>query len=246
MFLYLQPRWVILSAVINSANVTYQKAASLIRSWSHFRHVQVIPHFSQNPDWHATAVPPLPEWLGISRLVTRSDMLYFHSALLITFNNGNLGRRRDAASVDMDEEAEAVIYTPHGIHSDSEDLEFLRKSASPSIQTLAFLHGLEDIVLGSAHAQLNLGAHNGLKAQRLLKARYWIGTHDEDKQGSGIVGWLLRRKRLSVKDAVAEEQRRRKGQKQDNSIDADGEDVIGSFEGVNWRDVGNGESVLLV
>lgn len=232
--------------MLNFTDLIHQKAASLIQSWSHFRHVQVIPHFSENPDWHATSIPPLPEWMGISRLVTGRDMLYFHSALLITFDNGSCAQRSNAvASADVDDAAEAVIYTPHGIHSDSEDLEFLRKSASPPIKTLAFLHGLEDIVLGSTAAQLNLGAHNGLRAQRLLKAQYWIGTHDEDKQGSGIVGWLLRRKKLSVKEAVTEERIRRKDQNQDG-VDADGDDVIGSFEGVNWRDVGNGESVLLL
>ena len=111
-----------------------------------------------------------------------------------------------------EESAEAVIYTPHGIHSSSEDLDLVTR-AKPPIKTLAFLHGLEDITLGSAQ-QLNLGAHNGLEAQRKLNASYWIGTHDEDKKGTGLVGWLLRRKKLSVRDAV-EAERKRRGRQRD-------------------------------
>ncbi|KAG9942344.1 hypothetical protein KCU85_g9264, partial [Aureobasidium melanogenum] len=206
-----------------------EKAIPLIESWKHFRVVQTIPYFSQDPDWHATSVPPLPEWLGISRLVTGSDLLYFHSALMITFNNQQ-----------KDEGAEAVIYTPHGIHSDSEGLDLVTK-ANPPIKTLAFLHGLEDITLGAAQ-RLNLGAHNGLKAQRKLKASYWIATHDEDKKGTGIVGWLLRRKKISVKDAVEAERKRRTDS---SSEDMACDEVLGSFEGVNWADVGNGESLVL-
>ncbi|KAH0359393.1 hypothetical protein KCU65_g9993, partial [Aureobasidium melanogenum] len=224
-----------------------EKAIPLIESWKHFRVVQTIPYFSQDPDWHATSVPPLPEWLGISRLVTGSDMLYFHSALMITFNNqqsGQTSRRSSSRQYvepeQEDEGAEAVIYTPHGIHSDSEGLDLVTK-ANPPIKTLAFLHGLEDITLGAAQ-QLNLGAHNGLKAQRKLKASYWIATHDEDKKGTGIVGWLLRRRKISVKDAVeAERKRRRDSSSEDSACD----EVLGSFEGVNWADVGNGESLVL-
>src|SRR5271163_2439233 len=73
-----------------------------------------------------------------------------------------------------------VIYTPHGISPT--DLELVAK-AEPRIQTLCLLHGLHDIKLG---AQLNMGAHNGLKVQRLLRAKYWIGTHDEIKKGGGF------------------------------------------------------------
>ncbi|KAI5242113.1 HCP-like protein [Aureobasidium subglaciale] len=210
-----------------------EKAIPLIESWKHFRVVQTIPHFSHNPDWHATSVPSLPEWLGISRLVTSSDMLYFHSALMVTFNNhqsGQASRRSSSYQYtepeEEDEAAEAVIYTPHGIHSYSEDIDLVTK-ASPPIKTLAFMHGLEDVSLRAAQ-QLNLGAHNGLQAQRKLKASYWVGTHDEDKKGTGVVGWLLKRKKISVKDAVASEKERNTGSRRKDSV---GDEVIGTFEG---------------
>lgn len=216
----------------------FKKAVPLIQSWNHFRSVHKIAHFSNDTDWHATSTPPLPEWLGISRLVTSSDLGYFHSALLITFNN-NMG----SAVESDDESAEAVIYTPHGIHSSSEDLKRVA-SAVPPIKTLAFLHGLEYITLGSV--PINLGAHNGLQAQRILKSRYWVGTHDEDKLGTGIVGWFLRRKKISVKDAVEAEREKRKGQPSvAGGPISPTKELLGSFDEVNWHDLDNGESLVL-
>lgn len=74
--------------------------------------------------------------------------------------------------------------------------------ADPKIKTLALLHGLQDIKLG---AQLNMGAHNGLKVQRMLDAKYWIGTHDEVKKGGGIVSWFLNRKMITLNEAMERE-----------------------------------------
>ncbi len=120
-------------------------------------------------------------------------------------------------------EAEAVIYTPHGIHPAT--LTTVAK-ASPPIQTLAFLHGLHDISIGS---QLNLGAHNGLAAQRLLGAKYWIGTHDEVKKGGGLVSWFLKRKVYTVQEAL--EKAKEQG---------DGGEVDARF-----MDLKNGETAVL-
>lgn len=237
------------------------KAAPLIQSWKHFRSVQRTPWFSsENADWHSTSVPPLPEWVGISRLVTKGDTLYYHSALLITFNNGHGSGGEEIASDQVttygeaqhlstkwkrgkpkDEEddlegAEAVIYTPHGIHN--EDLSLI-PAASPPIRTLAFLHGLHDIAIGSQQ-QLNLGAHNGLKAQRILNARYWISTHDEMKQGGGLISFFLRRKVISIKDALKEEQQ------VDSKPDHDHDDILDSFKETNWLELANGESRVLL
>jgi hypothetical protein len=89
--------------------------------------------------------------------------------------------------------------------------------------------------------QSNLGAHNGLKAQRILNAKYWIGTHDEVKTGGGLVSWFLQRDVISVKDALDEE-RRVKGS--DKGVADEG--LVDSFEGTNWVDLKNGESRVLV
>lgn len=81
------------------------------------------------------------------------------------------------------------------------------------MKTLALLHGLHDVSipwtpLKSGTQQLNLGAHNALKLQRQIQSRYWITTHDEVKKGGGLVGFILRRKVITLEDALdAEEEK---------------------------------------
>lgn len=163
------------------------KAASIIRAWEHFEKVGYIERFTG--DWRINTKGVGVEWLGVSRVAYEgTDLLYYHSALMVSFPKG-----------EDQTEAEAILYTPHGITP--QNLTPLL-SASPKIQVLALLHGLQDIKLG---AQLNMGAHNGLKVFRLLKTKYWVGTHDEVKKGGGIVGWFLRRKGIGVQEAVERE-----------------------------------------
>ncbi len=142
------------------------KAAELIRSWGHFKHVLDISPFGKGSDWRQTSEPPLPPWIGVARLVTESDALYFHSAVAIF--------AQDTMSLHF-HGAEAIIYSPHGIQPPG--LASI-PTATPPVQTLAMLHGLHDISI-SFTKQLNLGALNALKCQRLLKARYWAGTHGQ-------------------------------------------------------------------
>jgi hypothetical protein len=197
------------------------KAASIIRSWRHFDVVVSMPtDFAKKKDWRSISVPPLPPWLGVTRLgQDRIDLLYYHSAVMITFPTIGSGNWVEGT------EGEAVIYTPHGITTvDLKPVE----AADPPIRTLALLHGLHDISIGG---QLNLGAHNGLKVQRLTKAKYWVGTHDEVKPGGGLVSWFLKRKVLSVKEAMEKEIRK-------------GETGM-SLEDVHFVDLGNGESLIL-
>lgn len=190
-------------------------AASRIRSWKHFEFVPEIPRFTG--DWRQSSIYPLPQWLGISRIAyAGADLLYYHQAIMITFG---------------EEEAEAVIYTPHGISPT--DLEPVAK-ANPNISTLGLLHGLHDIKLG---AQLNMGAHNGLKAQRLLGARYWIGTHDEIKKGGGLVSWFLARKIITLKEAIERE-------KKENGDSLNGT-ALEAMADVRFEELRNGESLIL-
>lgn len=196
------------------------KAAGIIKGWKRFDKVFEIPRFEG--DWRKSSMDPLPGWLGISRVAyAGADMLYYHSAVMIAFSRSG-------------EEAEAVIYTPHGISP--EDIAPVAK-AEPRIQTLALLHGLQDIKLG---AQLNMGAHNGLKIQRMLRSEYWIGTHDEVKKGGGIVSWFLKRKMISLQEAVEREKAER---------EADGGSLKGtdldSLANLRFKEVGNGQLVIL-
>jgi hypothetical protein len=193
------------------------KAASSIKGWKHFSQVFEIPRFKG--DWRSSSVGTLPNWLGISRVAyPGADLLYYHSAIMVAFAG-------DA------EEAEAVIYTPHGISPD--DVKPVAE-AEPQIKTVALLHGLQDIKLG---AQLNMGAHNGLKVQRLLKSKYWIGTHDEVKKGGGIVSWFLDRKIISLKDAVEREKEERENNLKGSELE--------SLAEVKFEELGNGESLIL-
>lgn len=86
--------------------------------------------------------------------------------------------------------AQAILYSPHGIRAgDTTPL----LTAAPALQTLALLHGKQDVRLGGV-GQVNLGAENARAVVRHLRARYWVGTHDEVKTGTGLVAWILRRR----------------------------------------------------
>ena len=176
-------------------------------------------------DWRDASTSPLPTWLSIVRLVSAKDVLDYHSALMIAF-----APDEDINSSNV--HAEAVIYTPHGINA--ADLSVVA-AAKPPIQTLAFLHGLHDIQIAPGK-QLNLGAHNGLQAQRLLDARYWISTHDEVKRGGGFVSWLLKRRTITLKEALDQER----------SNDLESRKVAKDWKDVRFVELGNGESAVLV
>lgn len=234
-----------------------KEAADLIRSWKHFRTVVTVDLFGANgdTDWRSTSIPPLPDWIGISRLLQKEDVLNYHAALMITFNikskftksNGLVNKRKQqqpsSYMADQEDSAEAIVYTPHGMFSS--DLHLIT-NASPPIRTLAFLHGMHNVRVGTASGrtalQSNLGAHNGLKAQRLLNAKYWISTHDEIKKGGGLVSWFLQRDEISLKDALdLERAERQTGEERilDNQ-------TLDAFEGTNWYELANGESRILV
>lgn len=198
-----------------------EKAARLTRSWNHFSSVVDMGTFSSGQDWRTTSTPPLPEWIGISRVVTHSDALYYHSAVLIC-------TRHPAPAT---EAAEAVIYTPHGLAVPTISTI---TTANPPIDSLALLHGLHDISL--AGTQLNLGAVNAIKAQQLLKAKFWIGTHDEEKKKWGLIAPFLRRKHLTVSEAFTQVQA---------VASATFGDTNAVVEEPIYVELGNGESLLL-
>lgn len=205
-----------------------QRAASLIRSWNHFDVVQDVPSFSaKNPDWRKTSINPLPNWLGISQMISRSDTLDYHSAILVTFNLSPTSLFEGKLA------AEGIIYTPHGIRA--RDLGYL-PAAVPPIRTLVLLHGLHDIRINNR--ELNLGAHNGLQAQRICQAKYWVSTHDEIKRATGFITPWLYRNVLTLQEALDQE-RRANGEIGDESELVD-------VRAVTFADLTSGESLLLV
>ncbi len=208
-------------------------AATLIRNWNYFENVYEIPPFSSSrSDWRESSISPLPDWLGISRIVSKSDALHFHSAILIAFDLSPRVSRRPSSDIGT---AEAIIYTPHGIHAhDLRHLDQLPVTV-PQIKTLALLHGLHDVRISVQ--QLNMGAHNGLQAQRICKAKYWVSTHDEVKTAKGIIAPFLYRKILTFKEAIEQEKREKGG--------ISGESMLADMRGLQFADLGSGESLLL-
>lgn len=106
-------------------------------------------------------------------------------------------------------------------------------SAAPPLKALCFLHGLHDVFFRPS-TQLNLGAHNALAVQRILKARYWMPTHDGAKKGGVLAAWLLRRRAITLEDAL----------KCEANQDATSEDDDGSSL-TGFENIGNGESKIL-
>lgn len=199
--------------------VATANAAELMTSWQHFQTVTQMASFSKGIDWRITSTDSIPSWLGVARLITEGNPLYYHSAIVFCVEkSGSNGA------------AEAVVYTPHGVEADT----FAAiATAEPPVQTLAFMHGLHDVSI-TLMKQLNLGAHNGLKAQGILKAKYWVGTHDEVKKGAGLIGPLLRRKQHTVEDALAQAMK--------TAPESTAKQTMAE---VCWLELGNGESLVL-
>lgn len=213
--------------------VATEKAAELIRSWGHFDTVITTPGFSASASqWQEVLVDhtgALPPWLGIGRVITAGNALYYHSAVIIAFDLGHGHNQHATRSKDntTQKQSEAVVYSPHGIRGP--DLECLKTAG---IETLALLHGLSDVRIWLT-AQLNLGALNGIQAVRASGAKYWIATHDEAKRGGGFISWLLRRTTYSLRDVVEGEKAKEK--------DAGDEDSTG----YEFVELGSGEVLVL-
>lgn len=195
-----------------------EDAEHLVKAYNHFETIELLPPFQR--DWRETQLPLLPKWLGIGCLTQRKDIQGIHKGIVVSFNSTGL------------DEAEAVIYTPHGIIA--EDMEFL-SSREPALRIVALIHGLLNVKVGLSwigYMDANLGAHNGLKLQRMLGARHWVGTHDEAKIEKGLTSWILTQNPITLEEALQREKEEAKGEHRD-------------FGSPNWHPVGNGESLVL-
>ncbi|KAI0458591.1 hypothetical protein F5B21DRAFT_458704 [Xylaria acuta] len=202
------------------------KAARLVRSWKHFDTVLEMPAFlaSGTRDWREaiSCCAPLPYWVGIGRVVTPGNALYYHSALLVAWAGPTSEETTNCGN--------AVVYSPHGIEPDA-----LSGIQTTGLRTLALLHGLDDVRLWMTK-QLNLGGVNGVAAARECGAKYWVATHDEIKKGGGLVSLMIRRTTWSVADAVKIE-----GQKRIAKKAGDGE----KGDGYEFVALGSGDSLVL-
>jgi len=218
-----------------------EEAAKLIRSWNHFDTVLTTPGFSsESGSWQealADSTNSLPPWLGIGRVITAGNALYYHSAVVVVFDpdyrSGPATRtrsRRPSAAASGGGGAEAIVYSPHGIHA--RDLECM---AAAGLSTLALLHGLHDVRIWMT-AQLNLGALNGIKAARTSGAKYWVATHDEAKRGGGLVSWFLQRTAYTLREAIEAEE----------TEATTGGGGSGSDVGYQFVELGSGDGMVLL
>ncbi|KAI8953635.1 hypothetical protein F4801DRAFT_536079 [Xylaria longipes] len=202
------------------------KAARLIRSWKHFHNVVEMPAFlvAGTKDWReALSSASLPSWVGVGRVVTPGNALYYHSALIVAWSR--------STSEETANSGDAIVYSPHGIEPGA-----LSGIQNTGLRTLALLHGLDDVQIWMTK-QLNLGAVNGVSAARECGAKYWVATHDEIKKGGGFVSLLLRRTSWSVADAVKREGQKRIAKKAEDS------EKVNDYEFVA---LGSGDGLVLV
>lgn len=171
--------------------VASDAAADLIRSWGHFTDVLTAQGLKEGEKWTQLCTDALPSWVGIGRITSPGNALYYHSAILVTIH---------PSPELLDSRAEAIVYSPHGINC--QDLSIVRKSG---LDTLALLHGMHDVRLWMVK-QLNLGALNGIRAVAASGAKYWVATHDEVKTGGGLIAPFLQRTQYTLKEAVAHEE----------------------------------------
>jgi len=146
--------------------------------------------------------------------------------------------------------SEALIYTPHGIPASSSVINLLTSPQShlnPPISFLALLHGLHEVYVGGP--QINLGGFNGAALVQKLKIKYWIRTHDEIKNGSGLIGKVLSRKVVGWDEALGLDSN---GDEKGSSGDgADGVKLKAggaednNNEVVEFVKIGNGECMVL-
>ena len=133
------------------------------------------------------------------------------------------------------DKAESVIYTPHGVEASTFST---MQSADPFVENLAFLHGLHDVSIWLTK-QLNLGAFNAVQGARLLKSRYWIGTHDEVKKGGGVLAPFLRRKAWQLADIWSKESSNARKRKTVTDT------LQGELDNPRYVDLKSGESLVL-
>jgi hypothetical protein len=108
-------------------------------------------------------------------------------------------------------------------------------SRKPDLRILALLHGLLNVRVGLSwigFSEANLGGHNGLKLQRLLQSKYWIGTHDERKIEKGFTSWILTKNPITLEQALEREK-------------AEAKEGDKDFGDPNFHEVPNGGSLIL-
>lgn len=188
-----------------------QEAAHIITALQHFRAVGTIKEFGQDgcKDWRSTtALAGLPEWVGLSTLLTQDEATNRADTLMIAFNNYHnnssarlaklqalVGSRqkRHASTLPIEDEdfAEAVLFTgPETLYDGS----IPASHADPTIYPLA-------VVYNGSISVRDLGAPETVSARRELTATHHIWERNfVVEKGKGFLAWLIAKARFRARE----------------------------------------------
>ena len=155
---------------------TTPEGALIIKKLNHFETITTYKDLEQDTftgDWMTLHPSPiLPSYLTIFRIKGHHE-LNFLSALIWTSEPGT---------------HEAVLYSPHSLHTSTPALQTFLHRSTPSFSTLAMLHGLKES--WTWNWQTTFGVASGLQLYRESGAKYWISTHDDRLSYGGLVWWF--------------------------------------------------------
>lgn len=197
---------------------TTSDGAPIISKLNHFANITTYPDLSPNflGDWSAyVTIPGLPPYLTLFRIKGHHE-LNFLTALLWQ---------------SAPKTWEAILHSPHGLHTNTPALQSLLAHGGPRFSTLALLHGLKESWTWGW--QTTLGAKTGLELFRLSGARYWVSTHNDRLGYGGLVWWLVTDVFRTVEWALGQEK-----------TTSEGVEGVGMKE-ARVHEVGNGGVIVL-
>lgn len=155
---------------------TTTDAAPLLKRFNHFTSITTYPDLDATFTGALNGVnraQGLPSYLKVFRIKGHHE-LNFISIILWKSTPGT---------------QEAILYSPHGLHTSTPVLQTLLHHAGPPFTTLALLHGLKESWTWGW--QTAFGARNGLELYRQSRPRHWVATHNGALKYGGIVWWLV-------------------------------------------------------
>ncbi|KAJ4984483.1 hypothetical protein SVAN01_10035 [Stagonosporopsis vannaccii] len=195
---------------------TTMEGAAVVKKLGHFDTIVTYADLETDVfdgDWatlHAGA--PLPAYLTIFRIKGHHE-LNFVSALLWS------------SSPDIHE---AILYSPHGMHTTTPALQTFLHHSRPAFSTLALLHGLKES--WTLNWQTTFGVASGLPLYRQSGAKYWINTHNDRLSYGGVVWWIVKDIFRTVEWGLGQEKAQAGDKKKE----------------VKVEEVGNGDCFVLV
>lgn len=199
-----------------------------IKAWNHFHNVKLFPNIDSVDALMSKAIDTgeagqvLPPWLSIWNMPPMGTAAP-------DFYNGIIFVWSPSGETQAQAPREIVLNCPHGISPES--VQFLQDNIQPGspLSMLCLLHNWTVSTIAGRPSKL--GAHNGLNVQRVLNSKYWLRTHDEPLQFTGLTRFILNFNDTSIEAALEKEEKegRRKN---------DHRDFI-------FKDLGVGEAITL-